>query len=57
MKKVPSDIEIAQAAKKLPITKIADQLGIPNENLIPYGHDKAKINYDYLERLNGKPNG
>jgi formate--tetrahydrofolate ligase len=57
MKKYPSDLEIAQAAKKLPISDVAAGLGIPQENLIPYGHDKAKIDYDFLESLSGKSDG
>jgi hypothetical protein len=43
---VKSDIEIAQAATLSPIQEIADNLGIPSEALIPYGHDKAKISAD-----------
>ena len=39
-----SDIEIAQAAKMKPITEIAAQLGLQGEDVIPYGHYKAKIN-------------
>ena len=38
-----SDIEIAQAAKSLPIAEIADKLGIPSDELEPYGKYKAKI--------------
>ena len=57
MRKVPSDIEIAQAANKLPITDIAAKLGIAAEDIIPYGHDKAKIGYDFLDRLNDTPDG
>ena len=57
MTKVPSDLKIAQAANKLPISDIAERLGIPNEHLIPYGHDKAKIGYDFLEGLEDKPDG
>ena len=52
-----SDLEIARAARPLPITNIAGGLGIPQANLIPYGHDKAKINYDYLQSLSDKPDG
>ena len=51
MAEVKSDIEIAQAANVLPIQEIGAKLGIPAESLIPYGHDKAKIQYDYLESL------
>ena len=57
MSKIPSDIEIAQAASKLPIADIAAKLDIPAEDIIPYGHDKAKVGYDFLERLNDKPDG
>ena len=32
----------------LPITQVADRLGIPNEHLVPYGHYKAKISLDSL---------
>jgi len=46
---VKSDIEIAQAATKLPIVEIAEKLGIPSESLIPYGHDKAKISGDFIK--------
>lgn len=39
---VPSDIEIAQSVRTVPISKIADQLGIPAQHLEPYGTTKAK---------------
>jgi formate--tetrahydrofolate ligase len=56
-KPVPSDIEIAQAAKMKPIREIAAKLGIPDEALSPYGHYKAKISLDYIATLKGKPDG
>jgi len=43
-----SDIDIAQAAKLLPITEIGERLGVPVESLIPFGHDKAKIGADFI---------
>jgi len=52
-----SDIEIAQAANKLPITDVAARLGISADHLIPYGHDKAKIGYEFLESLDARPDG
>jgi formate--tetrahydrofolate ligase len=52
-----SDIEIARAANVKPIAEIADQLGIPAEALIPYGHDKAKISADFIASLEDKPDG
>ena len=57
MSDVPSDIEIAQAANKLPIAEIGEKIGVPVDNLIPYGHDKAKINYDFLAGLADRPDG
>ena len=57
MTKVPADIDIAQAADKLPIAEIGNKLGIPTEDLIPYGHDKAKIGYDFLEKIHDRPDG
>jgi len=57
MTKVPSDIEIAQAASKKPITDIAAKLDIPADSIIPFGHDKAKITYDFLESIKDKPDG
>ena len=47
-----SDIEIAHAAKILPITEVGKKLGIAAESLIPYGNDKAKISADFI-RANG----
>ena len=40
-----SDIELARAAKMLPIQEIAKKLGILEKSVIPWGHDKAKIDY------------
>jgi formate--tetrahydrofolate ligase len=57
MSKVPSDIEIAQAADKLPIADIAGKLGIEPTDIIPFGHDKAKISYDFLGQLDDRPDG
>src|ERR1700754_5223879 len=48
MAEVKSDIEIARAAKKKPIFEIGKKLGIPNEHLLPYGHDKAKISAEFI---------
>jgi formate--tetrahydrofolate ligase len=46
-----SDIEIARAAKKAPIGDIAARLGIPPEDIIPYGHDKAKVSARHIRSL------
>jgi formate--tetrahydrofolate ligase len=53
----PSDLHIAQSAKKLPISEIAEGLSIPESHLIQYGHDKAKIDYDFLESIEDRPDG
>jgi formate--tetrahydrofolate ligase len=55
---MPSDIEIAQAAKLQRISKVAlERLGIAEEHLEPYGHYKAKISLPYLDTLKGKKDG
>ena len=57
MADVKSDIEIARAAKKQPIAAIGEKLGISSDDLIPYGHDKAKIGADFIASLQGKRDG
>jgi len=54
---VNSDIDIARAAKKKPITEIAAKLGIPVEQITPYGHDKAKVQVDYINSLSDREDG
>ena len=51
-----SDIEIAQAAQMKPITEVAARLGLAEEDLIPYGRYKAKINHKLIhsDRPDGK---
>ena len=56
-KKYLTDIEIAQAASMQPIQDIAAKLDIPSDNLIPSGHDKAKIGYDFIESIQDRPDG
>ena len=50
-----SDIEIAQAAEMKPITEIAGKLGLQGEDIIPYGHYKAKLNHKLAK--SDKPEG
>ena len=51
-----SDIEISQAAHMRPILDVAKKkLGIPPEDLIPYGHYKAKVSLDYIAGLADRP--
>ncbi|HID95917.1 MAG TPA: formate--tetrahydrofolate ligase [Candidatus Latescibacteria bacterium] len=52
-----SDLEIAQAARMRPITEIAGDLGLQEEELEPYGKYKAKVSLEVLERLKGNPDG
>src|SRR3954462_10640458 len=55
---MPSDIEIAQAAKMQRIAAVArEKLGIAEEHLEPYGHYKAKVSLKYLDTLKGKKDG
>jgi formyltetrahydrofolate synthetase len=57
LRPVPSDIEIAQAQEPLPITQIAEEVGILPEELVPYGRDKAKVRLSVRDRLADQPNG
>jgi formate--tetrahydrofolate ligase len=54
---VKSDIEIAREAKMKPIMEIGKKLGIPEKDLIPYGHTKAKVHLDYIDSLKSKKDG
>jgi formate--tetrahydrofolate ligase len=54
---VKSDIEIAREAKMKPIMAIGKGLGIPEKDLIPYGHTKAKVHLDYIDSLKSKKDG
>ena len=53
----PSDIEIAQAAHPLHITKVAAKLGISEDDLELYGKYKAKISPQVIKNLKDKPDG
>ncbi len=57
MAEFKSDIEIARAAAKKPILEIGAKLGIPADQLLPYGHDKAKVSADYIASVQGRLNG
>ncbi|MCK8484753.1 formate--tetrahydrofolate ligase [Aliiroseovarius sp. S2029] len=52
-----SDIEIAREAKKRPIQEIGDKLGIPNEHLLPFGHDKAKVSQEFINSVQDREDG
>ena len=47
---VPTDIEIAQAATLRPIADVAETLDLGPDELIPYGHTKAKVRLDAVRQ-------
>jgi formyltetrahydrofolate synthetase len=55
--RVPSDIEIAQAATPISIDQIASEAGILPEELDLYGKTKAKVHLSIRDRLKNSPNG
>ncbi len=57
LSRVPSDIEIAQAATPIPIDKIAAEVGILPDELELYGKNKAKVHLEIRDRLKNSPNG
>lgn len=52
-----TDIEIAREASKRPIQEIGAKLGISAEDLVPYGHDKAKVSAEFIAAQSEKKNG
>lgn len=52
-----TDVQIAQEAKMIPITEVAEKLGISEDKLVHYGKYKAKVSLDLLEELKDKPDG
>ncbi|MEX0969020.1 MAG: formate--tetrahydrofolate ligase [Paracoccaceae bacterium] len=52
-----TDIEIAREAKKRPIQEIGANLGIPSDDLLPFGHDKAKVSESFIKSLESRKNG
>ena len=46
-----SDIEIAREANKLPISEVAKKLNISFKDIVPYGHDKAKISESFIKEI------
>ena len=52
-----SDIEIARGAKKQAIQEIGAKLDIPTEDLLPFGHDKAKISAEFIKAQASKEDG
>ncbi len=54
---VKTDIEIARAAQKKKIQVIGDRLGIAEDDLLPFGHDKAKVSADFIQSVQNRENG
>jgi formate--tetrahydrofolate ligase len=55
---MPTDIEIAQAASLQKIIPLASRrLDVPEDELSPYGHYKAKLSLKHLASLAGRPDG
>ena len=52
-----TDIEIAREANKKPIQDIGAKLGIPSADLLPFGHDKAKVSAKFIKAQRGKKDG
>ena len=46
----PTDMEIARSVKPRHIMEIAESIGLPHEDMIPYGHDKAKVRFRAIEK-------
>lgn len=56
-KLVPSDIEIARQARMRPIAEVATALGIGADDLEPYGRHKAKVSFDFIDRMAPRSQG
>ena len=52
-----TDVEIAQSTKMKPIKEIASQLGLTEDDLELYGHYKAKISLDTINKVKNNEGG
>ena len=52
-----TDIQIAREAAKRPIQEIGAKLGISSDDLLPYGHDKAKVSQTFIDSVQERANG
>jgi len=52
-----TDIQIAREAAKLPIQEIGAKLGISSDDLLPYGHDKAKVSQEFINSVQDRADG
>ncbi|MCI0346085.1 MAG: formate--tetrahydrofolate ligase, partial [Chloroflexi bacterium] len=54
----PSDLEIARSVTPRPITDVASELGLRDDDIEPYGRTKAKVTLDAIRRLESeRPRG
>ncbi len=51
------DIEIARQADLLPVVRVAQKMGVPENHLELYGRYKAKVSMDFYDGLAGNPTG
>jgi len=56
MSRVKSDIEIARAAKMVPIVEVLEKINVPDnpDSFSPMGRHIAKLNFDYIDKLKEK---
>ncbi|KAG1700612.1 Formate--tetrahydrofolate ligase [Nymphon striatum] len=54
---IKTDIEIAREANKKPIQDIGAKLDIPSSDLLPFGHDKAKVSEGFIKSVQGNKDG
>jgi len=52
-----TDIQIAREASKRPIQEIGAKLGISSDDLLPYGHDKAKVSQQFINSVQDRKDG
>ena len=52
-----TDIEIAREAQKRPIQEIGAKIGIGTDDLLPYGHDKAKVSQRFINSVKDRADG
>lgn len=52
-----TDIQIAREANKKPIQEIGAKLGIGSDDLLPFGHDKAKVSQEFINSVQKNDSG
>ncbi len=52
-----TDIQIAREANKKPIQEIGAKLRIGSDDLLPYGHDKAKVSQEFINSVQKNDSG